>query len=68
MELKEILFATYWIGKSWWAHYVIRKDHYLGTCGGPVVKTLPSKADSDGSILGLGVNIPHALWLKKNKT
>ena len=26
------------------------------------------KADSDGSILGLGVNIPHALWLKKNKT
>ena len=30
--------------------------------GGPVVKTLPSKAGSAGSIPGLGTKIPYALW------
>ena len=46
---------------------LLEKITILGHVGGTVVKTLPSKADSDGSILGLGVNIPHVLWLKKNK-
>ena len=29
--------------------------------GGPVVKTLPSKAGAAGTILDQGVKIPHAL-------
>ena len=32
--------------------------------GGPVVKTLPSKAGGAGSILGQGTKIPHALGPK----
>ena len=32
--------------------------------GGPVVKTLPSNAGDEGSILGQGDKIPYASWPK----
>ena len=38
-----------------------------GFSGGPVVKTLPSKAGDTSSIPDQGVQIPHALQLKKPK-
>lgn len=36
--------------------------------GGPVFKTLPSKAGTEGSIPGLGTKVPHAVCYSQKQT
>ena len=46
---------------------VVQDETYRDFPGGPVVKTLPSNAETEGLIPGQGTKILQALWQKKKK-
>ena len=46
---------------------VVQDETYRDFPGGPVVKTLPSNAETEGLIPGQGTKILQALWPKKKK-